>query len=266
MEAPLADDTPRLPEEEPVFPPLLRGSAVPAGGDPLARAVAAAVAGVEAGTIFWSGDEAALEAAVVFAPECPLAQALAMVPAAATGLAEALGSLAPPEVGMTFAWPDGVLVNGALCGRLRAEASVRDPAAVPDWLVVAVTLQLAPLSDEPGRTPGITALAEEGCADITRRALLEAWARHMLVRVHDWLEDGPRGLSEAWWGRIEGRGGETPAPWARPRRDGAPAAGRPMGLDESLGLVLSSDEGVQVLPLAGMLDHPRPWPDPEALA
>ncbi|QDL92442.1 hypothetical protein FDP22_12020 [Paroceanicella profunda] len=266
MEGALADDSPRLPEEEPAFPPLLRASAVPAGADPLARAVAAAVAGVEAGTVFWSGAEEALEAAVVFAPECPLREAMAMVPAVATGLAEALGALAPPEVGMTFSWPDGILVNGALCGVLRAEASTRAPETVPDWLVVAVTLQISPLSDQPGRTPGITALAEEGCGDIGRRALLEALGRHMLVWVHDWLEDGPRGLSAAWWGRMEGRATSAAHPVSRLRHAGAAVEGRVLGLDESFGLVLGTQAGSLALPLAAMLDHPRPWPDPEALA
>ena len=63
-----------------------------------------------------------LRLALVFEPDRRLEEAMAMVFAMACGIHDAIGALAPPEVGATHRWPDGLLVNGALAGRLRAAA------------------------------------------------------------------------------------------------------------------------------------------------
>ncbi len=242
------------PSAPPVFPPLLRGRLV--AGDPF-EAACAATRGEDwdAGDLFFAPDPDAMCAALVFVPDRPVAEALAMVFACACGLNDAIGALAPPEVGVTHAWPDGVMVNGALAGRLRAAAGPEE-GGIPAWLAVGVTVGISPLGGEPGRYPGITTLHEEGCAEITAGALLESWSRHALVWVNTYMDEGFRPLHAAWLDRAEGRGEEVELDiGANP----TPLSGRFTGLDETGNLLLSADGSTRAIPLASMLDAPRDW-------
>ena len=99
--------------DDPVFPPLLSGEAVPHGTDPFTKAIAAATVGSDPGVIYHDAHPHALEAAIILAPEAPLEDAMAMVLVAAIGLADALGALAPPEVGVHFLWPCAAFASTA---------------------------------------------------------------------------------------------------------------------------------------------------------
>lgn len=226
---------------EPTFPPLLKGEEAPR--QPFAKAIALASLGTDAGRIVWTRNAAALDAAVVLAPEEPLEQALPVVFAVALGLGDALGALAPPEVAVHYVWPGGFKVNGADCGRMRAAASTADPQAVPDWLVVGVEMPFLPPPDsEPGERPDQTALLLEGCADVTPLRLLESWSRHMLVWINRWMDDGLEPLHAAWRGRAWGIGEPLP--------DG----GVFMGLDERGGQLVKTGGTTELRPLTLLLE------------
>ncbi|MEL6979467.1 MAG: biotin/lipoate--protein ligase family protein [Pseudomonadota bacterium] len=254
------DPAPTPAGAEPSFPPLFTGERVPSDVDPLAKAVAAAgrPEGVEAGTLFWADRDDRLEAALVLAPEAPLKEALAMLFAAANGLGDALGALSPPEVAVTWEWPDLVKVNGAACGVFRVEADARAPEATPQWLVIALSLTMTPAHDaEPGADPTVTALSEEGCGDIGRTRLLESWSRHTLVWINRWLDDGFRPIHDAWAARVEGRGEAIGLTHA-----GAARRGVFLGLDETGSMLLKTEAGVEALGLEALLNHPRAAPEP----
>ncbi len=243
----------------PHFPPLLRGRAVAAGGDPFEAALAAAAAGEDPGLVTWSDDPQNLRAAILLAPEVALAPALAMVLAAANALNDAVGALAPPEIGLTHVWPDGVKLNDALAGKIDAAASLDDPAAEPDWLVVGVALALRnPPGRDPGETPDRTALAEEGGGEVSHRALVESWSRHVLLWMNRWQEDGLRPLADAWFDRAADRGREVTFAW-RGRRIG----GRFLGLEEAGGMILQGEAGAETVPLSAILERRRSWPPEE---
>lgn len=223
------------------FPPLLTGRAV--AGDPFLTAVGAA-AEADPGTVFHSPDESTFAAAILLAPEVPLRQAIGVSFAVSLGLNDALGALAPPEVGVHLEWPDRIRVNGALCGRLRAAASTADPEAEPDWLVIGVEVPILPFApDEPGRTPDQTCLHEEGCGEITTADLTAAWARHMMNWLHIFLTEGFQPLHREWSAKAYRRG-ETVE---------APAAGTFIGLDEHGGMILRSGDTTRILPLTDLL-------------
>lgn len=244
----------------PTFPPLLSSRPTAAGVDPFAKAVAAAALEEDAGAVFWSPDADVLRAAVVFAPETTLSQATPMLFAAACALNDALGALAPPEVGVQHVWPDGLKVNGAWCGAWRMASDVRDPAARPNWLVIGLSLSLRfPRSLAPGDAPDVTALSEEGCGDIPRVRLLESWSRHLLNWTHRWEADGARPVFDAWLSRAEGRG-ETVAF----THQGRGRRGVFDGLSEGGDMLLRAEDGPATLPVAAVMDAPRAWP-PEAL-
>ncbi len=228
------------------FPPLLRGIEAPRGADPFAKAVSLAAMGCDAGALVWEASPAGLRAALVFAPEVSLAKSMAMVFAAGSGLADALGALGPPELAVQYRWPGELRVNGARCGRLRADAGPLEDG-VPQWLVVGVEIAFAlDGAQQPGAAPDATALMEEGCGEITPHGLLESWARHALVWINRWEEEGMRPLHRDWTGRLTGVGGPVSA-FGR--------AGVFMGMDEDGGMLLRrADGGVETIPLAVILE------------
>lgn len=230
---------------EPVFPPLLTGHPVRRGEDPLDRARAMAALGCDAGTVVYNIQADRLRVAIVFAPEVALGDAMAMVPLCGVGFQNALGALAPPEVAVHLGWDGQIWVNGARCGRLRVAASTADGVAVPDWLVVAWDLALLRTGDAPGDTPDVTALYDEGCADVAPVGLVESWSRHTLTWLNRWQDEGNAPLHAEWMGLLRGVGEQA-------TRDGM--SGVFLGTDERFGMLLRTSAGTQLLPLTTLLE------------
>ena len=219
--------------------------------DPFAQAVASAALGCDAGLIVHNGAGETLSAALVLAPEVPLEEAMAMVFAASLGFSDALGALAPPEVGVHFEWPGGILVNGARCGAFRAAASGAGAAGVPEWLVVGFDLAIAlPEGAEPGSTPTETALVEEGCMEVDPFLLLESWSRHTLVWINTWTDDGMARLHSDWRGKAHGLGEDVTVRIAAETIEGLF-----VGLDERGGMLLRQGDETRLIPLSAMLER-----------
>lgn len=229
----------------PSFPPMFRGEALRADMDPFAKAISSAMRGIDPGLIVWSEDTTSARAALVLAPEEPLERAMAMLFAAALGLSDAMGALAPPEVAVHFVWPDRVKINGALCGHLQATASTTKPDEEPNWLVVGFEIPLLPVRDnEPGATPDQTTLAEEGCGEITAAELIGSWSRHTLVWINRYVDDGMAPLHGAWRDKCDTLGEVIEAP----------TSGVFMGLDELGGMLLKNGSGTHCYPLTQILE------------
>ena len=135
-------------------------------------------------------------------------------------------------------------VNGARCGAVRVATDARDPDAEPLWLVLGLTVPFARDAEAPGETPDETVLHEEGCGDVAPVALLEAWARHALLWISRWEDEGAAPLHREWealsWEkgrtlRLRGRTGTF------------------LGLDEGLGALIRG-EGTALIPLTDLLD------------
>lgn len=216
------------------------------GGDPFALAIAAAAEGCDAGLVIHDLAADTLRAAIVFAPDVPLAQATAMLPICGVGIQNALGALAPPEVGVHLGWDGTIYVNGGICGALHIAAS--DPIDdMADWLVIDLTLSLWPASDEMGLTPDMTALYAEGCAEVSAVDLLEAWVRHTLVGINAWSDSGTKSLHREWVGLAHGLSGEITA---------AGQTGTYIGVDETMGLLLKVAGTTTLIPLTAILTRP----------
>ena len=230
---------------EPQFPPLLTGLDAE-GRDPFALACEMAEAGCDAGTVVHSVQADRLRAAVFFAPEVPLAEAAAMLVVCGVGLQNALGALAPPEVAVHLQWDGRVRVNGGSCGALTLFANTLNPDEIPGWLVVGVDLALIRLVEAPGDTPDVTSLYDEGCAEIDPVGLLEAYARHMLVWLNRWSDEGNRPLHAEWSGLVWGM------------NEAAEVAGRAgtfMGTDERFGMLLRDGDTTHLVPLAALVEE-----------
>jgi len=236
------------------LPPLLTARPLPPGQDPMAEACAAAARGCDAGLVFTVPDPDRVRVAVVLAPETPLGQAMAALPACAVALQNALGALCPPEMAVHLDWSGAVMVNGAACGRLRAAAPVTDPAALPDWLVIGAELVLLPPDPEnPGNTPDRTALCLEGGGDVDPRALVESWSRHMLMWISRLDDAEGRALLHRHWTALGWRLNEVVA---APAADPGLAEGTFLGLDEDFGMLLRGADGtVRLFPLTSLLQR-----------
>ena len=232
----------------PAFPPLMSGHPVDAGIDPFDKACAMAALGCDAGLIVHNITADRLMAALVMAPDVPLEDAMAMLPACGVGFQNALGALAPPEVAVHLDWDGGLRINGASCGRMRVAAGGTDPAAEPGWLVVGLDLPLMQVTDSPGDTPDRTALFEEGCADVDALALLEAWARHTLVWITRWEDAGARVLHAEWRGLAHGIGEDVTQ---------GGQSGTWLGVDDRFGMLLRDAAGTHLIPLSTRLEAPR---------
>lgn len=227
----------------PQFPPLFHGLAT-AGADPLHVACAEAQKGCDAGLVAYDVQVDRMRAALVFAPEVALSEAMVMLPICGVGFQNALGALAPPEVGVHLDWRGGIWVNGAICGTLAPVASGRDPLAVPDWLVIGLDLSLMEMGTDTGLTPDVTALHSEGCADVEPHTLLEAWVRHTLVWINRWSEDGVRPVHSEWEGLAHGLKQET----TQDAKTGTFA-----GVDEHFGMVLQHGTETTIIALTQTL-------------
>ncbi len=249
----------RLTWIEPSFPPLLSGRCVVKGDHPLQAAVEGAAAGqLGAGDTLWLQDDALVSLAIVLEPEVAMRKAAQMLPVAVVAAGDCIGALTPPQVAVHFRWPATLLVNGAVAGDCHLVAPDLGPEHLADWLVLGVTMRLAFAPDpgdgdgpEPGATPGITALAEEGCEDLTTGDVLESYSRHFLSWLDTWQSEGFGEVSDNWIGRAEHADaiGELHHPTGS-------LAARVLTMDEDGSLIVKPEQGdARALALIECVEH-----------
>ena len=145
-----------------------------------------------AGTLTYVGRFDLAEFAVVLEPDEPLHTARRALYLGMAALFDALLTYAPPEKPIAIDWPDAVRVDGGLVGGGRLAwpqgASEDEP---PDWLVFGAMIRTVSMGEgEPGLNPLVAALEEEGFTDFAAGALVESFARHLMVYIDAWQEQG----------------------------------------------------------------------------
>lgn len=145
-----------------------------------------------AGTLVYVGRFEVAEFAVVLEPTDPLIRARRVFYAGMGALADAIAAAAPPETTIHIKWPDALYVNWGLVGGGRlAWPQSSDEANVPAWLVFGATIRTAWTKRiDPGLTPELTALDEEGFAEITSNQIVESFARNFMQALDVWQESG----------------------------------------------------------------------------
>jgi BirA family biotin operon repressor/biotin-[acetyl-CoA-carboxylase] ligase len=232
---------------DPEFPPAFCGITVSHGTSPIEDALNGVVAGrFGAGDICWSHRIDRAEAAFVLEPDVELAKALQMVPLLMVAIGDALGAIGPPNLALTFRWPNRILANGADVCRVQAAVYPDcSPGEVPRFLLVAFDLALfAGNGNEPGHDLRTTYLYEEGCGDLDRTILIEAVARHFLSGIDGWQSDGFRTAHQSWTGRLHEKGAEQAFRGSRET-----VSGTVLGIDEDAGLLLRTEAGPRALSL-----------------
>ena len=166
-----------------------------------------------AGTLVHVGRFDLSEFAVVLEPEEPLALARRAFYACMVALRDALIAHAPAERAITFGWPDAVYVDGGLVGggRLAWPADAVEDG-VPDWLVFGATIRLVSLAGrDAGLRPLVTALDEEGFADVGSSNLVESFARHLMVAMDAWRTNEFPGVIRNYLDHLGHEKGATPS-------------------------------------------------------
>lgn len=235
---------------EPEFPPLIAGHCV-RQEDPFAVAAKAAASGeAGGGDLYWSDTDYALRAAIVLEPEPDAKHAEAIHLATMVALGDCIGALSPPEVGLFFRWPDKISVNGAVAGEARLIPGPPSTGGAAAWLIAGVDVNIRAEHPvlEPGRTPDVTTLWDEGCGGLHLVSLLESFARHFNTWIHTFETDGVRPVLEAWLARAEGRN-ET----VTVRLGETDWTGTFLGLDECGDLILKTEQGTELLSLKDAL-------------
>lgn len=191
-------------DSTPTFPPLLEGHAVPAGEHPFEWARQRAQQGdLGAGDLAWSADAGWLRFALVLEPDVVRERCGEILFAVMVAFGDAAGALIPPEVAITYRWPNHLLMNNGQIGAADLILSNRDADDAPLWMVVALEVQMMPdFADmNPGANVDVTTMWDEGCGEMSPVQLLESVSRHILNAIHNWSEDGFQPIHEQWSGR-----------------------------------------------------------------
>ena len=144
----------------------------------------------------WDSAEGNLFLSLVTRPECSLAEAAQLSFLTALALGDAVGSVAPPMIEVTYKWPNDVLFNGRKGAGILLESKGNDGGGL-EWLVVGVGVNVNSYPTVT-RFPA-TSLHFEGCpASLSAVDVLEAFSRHLLTRINAWLEDGFAPARQAW--------------------------------------------------------------------
>ncbi len=228
------------------LPPPFRAVALREVGDAFAHAIA--IAEKEgAGTLVHVGRFDLAECAVVLEPDEPLRTARRILYAGLASLTDALAAHAPPEKPINIVWPDAILVDGGLIGGGRlAWPADADEDAAPAWLVLAVMIHTVAMGEhEPGLNPLAASLDEEGFFDLGSERLIESFARHLMVTIDAWQQDGFGYVAKGYLSRL------------------APEKGVRRNIDENGDLLVrrSGQAAIERRPLATALAHTT-WLDP----
>lgn len=181
------------------LPPPFRLVTLREVGDAHAHAMAHA-AEEGAGTLVYVGRFDLAEFAVVLEPDEPLSQARRTFYAGMAALADALSVIAPPETPITIDWPDAIRVNLGLVGggKLGWPEDAREDEP-PQWMVFSAMIRLVSLGEgEAGLRPLTSALEDEGFDGEASDRLVEAFARHFMMLLDTWQEQGFSGVTKTY--------------------------------------------------------------------
>jgi len=186
-----------------ILPPPYQAVRLREFGDAFAHAVILAPQR-GAGTLVYVGRFDVAEFAVVLEPTDPLAKGRRVFYAGMAALADAIAAAAPPDTAIHIEWPDALYVNWALVGGGRlAWPAQTDAGDVPEWLVFGATIRTASNTGvDPGLTPDLTALDEEGFAEITSNNIIEGFARNLMLLLNDWQGGGFALVRKSYFERL----------------------------------------------------------------
>lgn len=193
------------------LPPIYTFIPIEADDNPSARAREMASQGSEPATLLCIDSASLLDCAVILHPDVALAKARLVVYVGMLGLGDAIGSIVPAGIDITYRWPNRIDANLGFVGQVRlcVPRDIADTAS-PPWLTLRATVAVSggvPDGDAGGSFE--TTLVEEGAAGITTIQLLESLARHFLTWTNRWQDDGFPPIRAMWLRHSSEKGRDT---------------------------------------------------------
>lgn len=251
--------TPPAAPERPRLPPAYRLVARDSVASTNAEAARLAADGAEDGTLVWARQQTAgrgrhgrdwdsppgnLYLSLVLRPECPVNRAAQLGFAAALAVGDAVGSVGPALLEITYKWPNDVLLNDRKVAGILLESRT-DSGGSLDWLVLGVGVNVASHPKEV-RTPATDLRFEGAPPAVDAVDVLESFARHFMAWTNRWLDDGFAPLRRAWLNHAHALGEEIEA--RLPRET---LRGTFRDIDEHGALVLELRDGTRRVVTAG---------------
>jgi BirA family biotin operon repressor/biotin-[acetyl-CoA-carboxylase] ligase len=166
--------------------------------------------GAEEGTLVWALEQTAgrgrrgrgwasppgnLYASLILRPRCPVDQAAQLGFIAALAIGDTLGSICGRREGLSYKWPNDVLLRGRKIAGILLESELGAGAA-PEFVVVGVGVNLV-LSPRDTAFPA-TSIAEEDLGTVSPGVAIEAFARHFQAWAEHWCKEGFGPVRAAW--------------------------------------------------------------------
>ena len=207
-----AELTPRL-------PPAYRLHALDRVGSTNDEAKRLAEAGADEGTLVWAREQTQgrgrrgrawssppgnLYLSLILRPECALAEAAQLGFVAALAVGDAIGSVSPPLLEVTYKWPNDVLANGRKIAGILMESSATPTGAV-NWLVLGLGVNVHS-HPEKSRFPATNLTFEGVGPEVDEVLVLEAFCRHFLTWANRWMADGFAPIRRGWLSHAHGLG------------------------------------------------------------
>lgn len=220
------------------LPAAYRLVTLAAGADARARAASLAREGADDGTLVWprpgakaEGFEANLVLALVLYPESGLGPASQLAYVMGLALADALGVVLSPGHDVFFEWPGNVMLNSGKVAAVTLDYPDHEEGDDVSWVVLGATVNVAGATG--GSVVDTAILRDEGWPEATAAELLPHVARHFLLWVNTWLDDGFEPIRATWLRRTLAVGAEVEVPIGTSR-----AAGKFLEIDGDGRMVL----------------------------
>lgn len=147
---------------------------------------------------FWASPRGNLYVSLVLRPDCPASRAAQLGFVAALAVGGMLGAMLPGLDGLSYKWPNDVLVNGRKIAGILLESETASLEKL-NHLVVGVGVNLAS-SPADAEFPA-TSVTEEDLGAVTPVVMLETFAREFQLWEKRWREDGFAPVRAAWRAR-----------------------------------------------------------------
>jgi BirA family transcriptional regulator, biotin operon repressor / biotin---[acetyl-CoA-carboxylase] ligase len=146
----------------------------------------------------WVSPRDNLYASLILRPNCPPVHAAQLGFVAALGISNALGTILPGLQGLSYKWPNDVLLNGRKIAGILLESEMTTAGELT-FLILGIGVNL--LSSPPLTEYSATSVAEEGLGDVPPAAMLEEFCRHFHSWKSRWHNEGFAPVRAAWLAR-----------------------------------------------------------------
>jgi BirA family transcriptional regulator, biotin operon repressor / biotin---[acetyl-CoA-carboxylase] ligase len=180
----------------------------------------------------WASPRGNLYASLILRPDCPPSQAAQLGFVAALAIGGALRAMLPRLGGLSYKWPNDILVNGRKFAGILLESETN----APDKMAFVVAGVGVNLITSPQHTDySATSIAEEGLGEVAPAAMLEQFLCSFQSWERRWRADGFAPVRAAWRAAATSRGAPI-----RVRLETGTLHGRFVDIDQQGALLLEA--------------------------